>query len=189
LLTSFAKKKQPPQPWDESACIAGCIRNELMYQEQLYKKFYGVMMAIIMRYTQDKDAAVSILNNGFLKVFKHIESFKYQGSLEGWIRKIIIHAISDYFRYKHPPTEISHEVLPDKTDFSVNPSLNYDYQLLLNVLQELPPTTRIVVNLFIVEGYTHKNIAEIMGISENTSNWHVSEGRKMLQKKLSSIHL
>lgn len=189
MFKSFATKKQPIIVWDEATCIKGCIRNELIYQEQLYKRYYGVMMALIMRYTKDKDAAASILNNGFLKIFKHIGSFKQQGSLEGWIRRIIIHAISDHFRYKHPRIEISHDVLPEINNFSVNITINYDYKLLLTVLEELPPTTRLVINLFIIDGYTHKNIAEMLGISENTSKWHVAEGRKMLQKKFSNMNI
>ncbi len=145
------------------------------------------MMAIVLRYTQDKDVACSILNNGFLKAFRNIQNFRNEGSLEGWLRKIIVHAISDYFRYKHPPKEILHDVVSDTANAIIPDHVAHDYKLLLKILNNLPPATRTVVNLFIIDGYTHKEIAGMMNISENTSKWHVSEGRKILQQQLSFV--
>ncbi len=177
---------QTTAAWNEQACLQGCVRNDIASQGQFYKHFYPRMMAMVLRYTQDKDEACSILNNGFLKAFKKIQSFRNQGSLEGWLRKIVIHAVSDYFRYKHPPKEVLHEVVPDKAATMPQP-LAHDYQLLLKLLNNLPPATRTVVNLYMIDGYTHKEIAGMMRISENTSKWHVAEGRKILHQQLSFV--
>jgi RNA polymerase sigma factor (sigma-70 family) len=184
LITSFANTGQQTTAWDEHTCLKGCVRNDIVCQEVLYKRFYPTMMAIVKRYTSDKDEAVSILNNGFLKVFKNIASYKAIGSLEGWIRRIIIHAISDYYRYKHPTKEILHDNIPETCNsFGVQP-INYDYNLLLALLEKLTPTTRTVVNLFLIDGFTHKQIAEQLVMSENTSKWHVAEGKRILQNKI-----
>jgi RNA polymerase sigma factor (sigma-70 family) len=187
LSPVIADALQPTTAWNEQACLQGCVRNDIASQGQFYKHFYPRMMAIVLRYTQDKDVACSILNNGFLKAFRNIQSFRNEGSLEGWLRKITVHAISDYFRYKHPPKEILHDVVPDTPNAIIPDHVAHDYKLLLKILSNLPPATRTVVNLFIIDGYTHKEIAGMMNISENTSKWHVSEGRKILQQQLSFV--
>lgn len=173
--------------WDEQACLRGCMLNNLSDQELLYKHFYKKMMSMILRYTQDRDNASTILNNGFLKVFRGIHTFKNHGSLEGWIRRIMIHAISDFFRYKNPLKEVAYEEIPAYKEVAGLHYISYDYDLLLKILHQLPPATRAVINLFIIDGYTHKEIAELLNISEGTSKWHVAEGRKILSQQLSFL--
>jgi len=170
--------------WDEYACIQGCIHNHLPSQEMFYRHFYPVMMALVLRYTTDKDEAGTILNNGFLKAFKNIGSFRNEGSLEGWLRRIMVHAVSDHFRYKHPPKEILKDQPDDSNATQVLTPVAYDYNKLLQLLSKLPPATRTVINLFIIDGYSHKEISAMMGITVNTSKWHVAEGRKILQEQL-----
>lgn len=174
-------------PFNEKACVQGCVQQKMQYQQQFYHHFYPVMMAAILRYTSDRDEAASILNNGFLRVFGQIHTFNFQGSLEGWVRRIMIHSVSDYFRYKHLPAEMPTDILPDTTATMPVGSV-YDYNKLLQVLNELPQTTRLVVNMFIIDNYTHKEIATMLRISENTSKWHVANGRKLLQEKLVSYN-
>ena len=187
-LTALTGAGQSSPGWNEQSCVRGCITGDILNQENLYRHFYPRIMALVLRYTSDRDEAASILNNGFLKVYKNLHSFRNEGSLEGWIRKIVIHAVSDFFRYKHPSKEILHGVIPDIGHYDLKQHIPYDYQLLLTAFDGLPPATRAVVNLFIIDGYTHKEISSIMGISENTSKWHVSEGRKVLQQKLSKMN-
>ncbi len=171
--------------WNQDVCVQGCVQNKMQCQQELYTKFYPVMMSAILRYTNDRDEATSILNNGFLRVFKKINTFKKEGSLEGWIRRIMIHSVSDYFRYKNQPIEIATEIVPENASITAI-ECQHDYNILLTVLNELPQTTRVVVNLFIIDSYTHREIAEMLGMSENTSKWHVANGRKILQEKLVS---
>ena len=176
--------KNDPTAWDEFACVQGCIQQKKMHQEQLYKHFYASMMGLVKRYTNDNDQAVSILNNGFLRVFKKIHQFKFQGSLEGWIRRIIIHAVSDYFKSLKFKEETFNDDVNEKSKETTIIELSYDYNKLLELLHQLPPTTKIIVNLFFIDEFTHKDIASLMNISINTSKWHVAEGRKMLIKML-----
>jgi RNA polymerase sigma-70 factor (ECF subfamily) len=187
LLTAKAGTEINKTGWDERSCLQGCAKGELQSQEVFYRRFYPAMMALVKRYTDDKDECTSILNNAFLKAFRKIGSFRNEGSLEGWLRRIVIHAVSDYFRYRHQPQEIPHDTVPDNVSKNTSIEIPYDYQLLLKLFEGLPPSTRAVVNLFIIEGYGHKEIGSIMGISENTSKWHVAEGRKLLQQKLNIL--
>lgn len=179
---------QHTSTFDEDACVQGCVQQKIQFQQQLYTKFYAAMMAAILRYTSDRDEASSILNNGFLRVFNKIHTFKQCGSLEGWIRKIIIHSVSDYFRYKKVIETVLPETIPETVNSALVIESKYDFNVLLTLLNQLPQTTRIVTNLFIIDSYTHKEIAQMLGISENTSKWHVANGRKMLQEKLVSYN-
>lgn len=176
--------KRHANTFDEVACVQGCVQQKMAFQQQFYTHFYPIMMSTVYRYTNDKDEAVSILNNGFLRVFKNIGSFKFEGSLEGWVRRIIIHSVSDYFRYKKLPQEIFKEDLPEQKTINEVIECRFDYNILLQLLNQLPESTRLVINLFIVDGFGHKEIAQMLGITENTSKWHVNNGRKILQEKL-----
>lgn len=173
--------------WDEYACIQGCKNENVLAQEQLYKHFYGKMMALILRYTNQKEEACTILNNGFLRVFKKINLYGGEGSFEGWIRKIMIHQVADFFRTKKKISYTTVENIENSLEASIAISLKYDYSILVNALQQLNPTCRLVVNLFIIEGYTYTEIKEITGINENTCKWHVASGKKQLASFLNSL--
>lgn len=142
------------------------------------------MMDTIRRYTGDRDTALQILNNGFLKAFKRIDQYAYQGSFEGWLRKIITNSVAEHFRSNrhHPQVVITPELPEHLAKYDGHQPL--EYKDLLALLQRLPPATRMVINLFIIEGYTHKEIAAMTGISTGTSKWHVAEGKKLLQQML-----
>ena len=188
LNAEIKQTHQHTGTFNENACVKGCVQQKIQFQQQLYTQFYAVMMAAILRYTSDRDEAASIINNGFLRVFKKIHTFKQYGSLEGWIKRIIIHSVSDYFRYKRKVESVLPETMPENTNAAVIIECQYDFNILLNILNQLPQTTRIVTNLFIIDSYTHKEIAQMLGISENTSKWHVANGRKLMQEKLVSYN-
>lgn len=170
--------------------INGCIRNDRRAQELLYKQFYDAMAAICMRYTQNENDAVEVLNNGFLKVFKHIQQFDQQkAGLYTWIRKIMVNTAIDHIRQhrKHNgKVELSQATEP-YVDSEV--MLKLDAEELLEMIRKLPPSTQLVFNLYVVEGYTHKEIGVKMGISEGTSKWHLSEARRLLQKSLKTLQV
>ena len=144
------------------------------------------MLAVIRRYTSDRDKATDILNNGFLRAFTKIAQYQQTGSFEGWLRRIMVHAVADYFRNGSGQTK---EQMPGELpgDLAITTESNtLEYKDLLLVLQQLPPTTRIVINLFIIEGYSHKEIAELLNISTGTTKWHVSEGKRLLQRYIAA---
>lgn len=168
--------------------IQGCIRNERGSQEKLYRLFYPKMMALVRRYIDHEMQAEEIMNNGFLRAFQKVKQYNFQGSFEGWLRKIIFHAVADYVKQN---TRYTDKVLLVEKDEYVHKDhadkLYYDQ--LLQLVQLLPDATRTVFNMYVMEGFTHKEIGNILGISEGTSKWHLSEGRRVLKEKIEALEL
>ncbi len=163
--------------------IRGCIRNERSAQERLYKLFYPRMMALVKRYIDEDMQAEEVLNNGYLRAFQKINQYTFQGSFEGWLRKIVFHAVSDYVKQNMKYNEKI--VLVEKDEYiHKDHAENLYYNELLQMVQSLPVATRAVFNMYIMEGYPHKEIGKILGISEGTSKWHLSEGRRILKEKI-----
>jgi RNA polymerase sigma factor (sigma-70 family) len=163
--------------------IKGCQRNERRWQELLYKKYFDPMFFMVKFKLPDENSALEVLNNGFLRVFQKINTFRGEGSLEGWIRRLIYNAMIDYFqehkRYKDtfdlgdPP----HYVWTEET------ALDYLYwEDLISFLEKLPPATASVFKYNVLEGMNHKEIGGVLNISEGTSKWHLSEAKKRLRQ-------
>lgn len=165
--------------------INGCIQNDRRAQEKLYKHFYGSMMVLCLRYTRNEEDAIEVLHNGFLKVYKNIATYNNtKGSLYTWIRTIIVHTAIDFIRQR--------EKFFTKTDLEHGPEPSVDTDALhrlsalelLKLVQRLPTATQAVFNLYVVDGYTHREIGTLLKISEGTSKWHLSQARKLLQQLL-----
>jgi RNA polymerase sigma factor (sigma-70 family) len=165
--------------------VQGCINNERRAQEQLYRGYYASMMSICQRFTKNEQDALAILNQGFLKVFKNVQKYESMyASLYTWIRTIIINTCLDHIKankthFESREIEVAHEVeIPPEVIDKMNSGE------LLKKIRELPPATATVFNLYVVEGYNHREIAQILQISEGTSKWHLSDARKQLQQKI-----
>lgn len=170
--------------------IQGCIANDRKSQEQLYKQFYVSMMNICMRYTNNENDAIEVLHNGFLKVYKNLQKFNPdKASLYTWMRSIMVHSAIDFLRQntRHNRNIEIDDVNEPYIDSEAVDKLNV--QELLRLIRKLPPATQTVFNLYIMEGYTHKEIGTMVGISEGTSKWHLSEARRLLQKLIKSEQL
>jgi len=160
--------------------ITGCIANDRRSQELLYRKYFHTMMGMCMRHTQDKSEAQMILNNGFLKVFKKIDTYSGKGSFEGWIRKIVYHSISDYFRSNSKYLKfLVFEEYDSKVE-GIDEKLHEED--ILKMIKAIPESSAAVFTLYCIEGYTHKEIAELKNISVGTSKWHLANARKKLQE-------
>jgi RNA polymerase sigma factor (sigma-70 family) len=165
--------------------LEGCRRQDRLAQKYLYQRYYGRMLGICMRYAGSRDEAIEMLNSAFFKVFKSVDSYKGSGALAGWIAKVVLHTSIDWAR--------AQSTYRKKMDFSVekeNATLNDALQNLaveeiFEKVQLLPVATRTVFSLYVLEGYTHKEIAEELNISSGTSKWHLAEARKKLQTLLS----
>jgi len=168
--------------------IRGCSRNERGAQEALYKQFYGRMMGVVRRYIDFPEQAEEVLNNGFLRAFQKIGQYTYKGSFEGWLRKIVFNAVADYVK-QH--AKYNNQIVLVEKDQLLKKDLadNLYYDQLLALIQSLPSSTRNVFNMYVLDGYPHKEIAEILGISEGTSKWHLSEGRRLLREKIEKLNL
>ena len=161
--------------------IHGCQRNDRKCQEKLYKEFFPTMMNMCMRYVNDKFKAAEIVNDGFLKVFKKIDQFEFKGSFEGWVRRIIFHSMSDSIR--KDVNYMKFMVFEEHDKNLKNKVLDHLYEEdLIKLIDQLPPASADIFLLYAVQGYSHKEVSELKGISVGTSKWHLSEARKKLQK-------
>lgn len=178
----------PGQSSELEELIRGCMQNERSAQEQLYSMFTPRMMGVVRRYIDHIEQAEEVLNNGFLRAFQKINQYNFQGSFEGWLRKIVFHAVSDYVKQN---ARYNDKILLVEKDQHVNKDHadNLYYNQLLELVQALPLATRSVFNLYVMEGYPHKEIGVMLGISEGTSKWHLSEGRRMLKEKIEKLQL
>jgi len=178
----------PGQTSELQDLIHGCIRNERSAQEKMYKLFYPRMMALVRRYIDQEMQAEEVLNNGFLRAFQKVEQYNFLGSFEGWLRKIVFHSVSDYVKQNMKYNEKI--VLAEKDEYiHKDHADNLYYNELLAMVQSLPGATRTVFNMYIMEGFAHKEIGKILGISEGTSKWHLSEGRRILKDKIEKLEL
>lgn len=168
--------------------IKGCIRNERSAQEKLYKLFYPRMMALVRRYIDQDVQAEEVMNNGYLRAFQKLGQYNFQGSFEGWLRKIIFHAVSDYVKQNCRYSEKVVLIEKDELVHRDHADKMY-YDELVQLVQALPNATRTVFNMYVMEGFTHKEIGDLLGISEGTSKWHLSEGRKILKEKIEKAEL
>ncbi|HWB24138.1 MAG TPA: RNA polymerase sigma factor [Chitinophagaceae bacterium] len=170
---------------DIDAIIAGCKKGDRLAQELLYRSFYSAMINICVRYTKNDEDALEALNTGFYKVFKNIHGYlPGKGTPYTWIRTIIINTCLNFIRSKEK--EIVTHKITDSADAVIPPEVivRMDEAEILQLVQLLPPATQAVFNLYIIDGFTHKEIAGMLQISEGTSKWHISEARKILQRQL-----
>jgi len=170
--------------------LALCKNGDRKAQLRLYDLCYSYMMAIALRYCKDKQEAGSRVNLAFLKVLQHIEQFDQSGSFKAWISKITLRSIIDEFRAQQ--NHYQHNVYsgqpsqdagwPDDEMNHIAEEINLDH--LLAMINQLNPMGKQVFNLFAIDGYGHKEISEMLNISEGTSKWHLHEARKKLQASI-----
>jgi RNA polymerase sigma factor (sigma-70 family) len=179
----FKKRKN-----NEREIVEGCVRNERKSQELLYREHFDTMMRMCMRYTNDRDKAMEIVNIGFLKVFQKIHTFQFKGSLEGWIRRLVFHCLSDYYRKNSKYLQFM--VFEERDQSSLEKAHSNLYaEDILKMVNTLPPATQEVFRLYAIEGFTHLEISKNVGISVGTSKWHLSNARKILKKLIDQNNL
>lgn len=163
-----------------------CKNGDRRAQKELFNRTAQTMLGLCYRYAKNTEDAEDILQNGYIKVFKNLHSFKQNGSFEGWIKKIMINTAITYYRQsKNDPyttdyTEIENSM--SSNDFSIIQTM--EYQELLELVQSLPEKYRLVFNLYLIEGYSHQEIADLLEISENTSKSQLFRAREILKNKI-----
>ena len=179
----------------ENELISGCIRQDRSCQEALYKRFYGKMMGVCLRYAKNRDEASDMLQEGFIKVFTSIRNFASKGSFEGWVRRIIVNTAVDHLRrnkheYMIVSTVYAREGdVPDPAEEVEDENLmnNLSEEEILNAISQLSPAYRTVFNLYVMEELPHKEIADQLGISEGTSKSNLAKARFQLKKNLFNL--
>jgi RNA polymerase sigma-70 factor, ECF subfamily len=165
--------------------IRGCRENDMHCQEQLYRLFYPEMIKICVRYAGDMDGAGIIYNNAMLRVFRHIGNYRHEGKLPGWVKTIVIHCCLDHIKKKGLIREEKLGSLEEEqVSIPEEVFARISVKDIQKIISQLPLATSTVFNLYIYEGFTHKQVGEALGISDGTSKWHVNEARRLLKTKL-----
>lgn len=175
-----------PHQVTEEQIVEGCLQGGRKYQKLLYERFYSNMMVVCMRYAKDREEARDVLHEGFMKVFTNLHKYRRGTNLGAWIRRIMINTAIDHYRKvaKRPNlVEINqaiHEL--DMSDVVSDMSA----EEILAMIQRLSPAYRTVFNLYVIEGYSHKEVGEMLGISEGTSKSNLAKARGKLQHMILS---
>jgi RNA polymerase sigma factor (sigma-70 family) len=171
----------------EKDLIEGCLKGDRVLQRNLFEQFSPLMLSICRRYIKERDTAEEVMVGGFTKVFDKLNQFKSEGSFEGWIRRIMVNESLTWIRKnKTMYLEVDIEEANREIDFDAAHT-TLETEALLELIQELPQGYRTVFNLFAIEGYNHKEIADQLGISVNTSKSQLSRARVYLQKELAVL--
>jgi len=177
--------------------LDGCKNGDRASQKALYNGYFNPFMGIAIRYVNSQVDAEEVLNNAFLRIFRHIHKYSGKGSLEGWMKKIVVNCCFTFIArpdYKNQTKIIelkdykfTGEINPDTTDAGFNNKgidEKYDKEYLLQLLRHLPETTRLVFNLYVFEEYNHQEIGELLAMAERTSQSHLAKARKILSAQL-----
>jgi RNA polymerase sigma factor (sigma-70 family) len=168
--------------------INGCLKGNRRDQELLYRRHAPKLYAVCLQYSGNDEEARDILQEGFIKIFENLIHYKHEGSFEGWVRKIIVNTALEKYRSKHNLYRVDDidmipepDAEPDNTDYAGLEAID-----LLEIIRELPPKYRMVFNLYAIEGYSHKEISQMVKISEGTSKSNLSRARVILQRRVGS---
>jgi RNA polymerase sigma-70 factor (ECF subfamily) len=174
-------------PETEQQLIKGCLAGKRISQSRLYACYAPKMLGVCLRYAKNREEAEEILQEGFLRVFNYINQFKGTGSLEGWIRKIMVNCALLRYRNKTGLTPVVR--IDDSSEYTAQDPDTYSSigtKELLQLVQELPAGYSMIFNLYVFEGMKHREIAEALGISEGTSKSNLFDARLLLQKALTT---
>jgi len=177
-----------PDLEDLKNIVKGCASGDSNAQEKLYNMFASKMFGVCLRYAKDSMEAEDNLQEGFIKVFTNIKNFRHDGSLEGWVRRIMVNVSLEKYRKQHltyPVEDISVYDGQALTEEALDKSSLED---LFHLIQQLPPRYKMVFNLYVMEGLNHREISKKMGISEGTSKSNLARARDILKRKVQGLH-
>ncbi len=176
----------------EEDLIIGCVREDRNCQKELYKRFAGKMMVVCLRYANNRMEAEDMLQDGFIKIFDNIGKFKMEGSLEGWVRRIMVNTAINKIRANKVRFEEISDVSENFQDHDKNVIDRMSEQDILDLINKMPQGYKYVFNMYAIEGFSHKEIADSLGIEEASSRSQYAKAKKYLQYqiiKLEKINL
>jgi len=173
--------------YTEEVLIADCLKGKQKAQKAMYERFASKMLGVCLRYINDREEAEHVMIGGMVKVFDKLDQYTFQGSFEGWIRRVMVNESLMYIRKnKNMSLEMDVEDAESQLDFAkLDDTL--EAEDLMKMIEMLPVGYRTVFNLYAIEGYSHKEISEALGVAENTSKSQLSRARKLLQNQLASL--
>jgi len=168
---------------DLKSTIKKCCKRDLNAQKKIYDLLATKLFAVCLKYSRNYQEAQDNLQDSFIKIFDHIDQYKFKGSFEGWCKRITINTALARYR-KHDVYELFNQDQLTEQEDTLEEEENLSLQFLLKIVQELPNRYRLVFNLYVLDGYSHKAIAEMLDISEGTSKSNLARGRKILKEKI-----
>jgi RNA polymerase sigma-70 factor (ECF subfamily) len=170
----------------EEQLIKACIKEDAASQKEVFMRFSGRMLGVCNRYARNSADAEDILQDAFIKVFDKIHQFKFEGSFEGWIRKIVVNTALKKYSLRRYEKEVSGYEVNDRNESEMEPSAysHLSQKELLELINNLPDGYRLVFNLYAIEGFQHDEIAEMLGIQPGTSRSQLVKARNLLQKQI-----
>lgn len=168
----------------EEVLIEGCLKSDRKAQKQLYDHFSPKMMVVALRYSKSEQEAEDILQEAFLKVFKHLKNFRSESKLGTWIQRIVVNTALNYHRsklYLFPMNDVKELKNLKEPEIALS---GFHFKELIDMIQSLPDGCQVIFNLYALEGYSHKEIAEKLGISEGTSKSQYSRAKVLLRERI-----
>jgi len=162
--------------------INDCKQHDRKAQSEIYQLFAGKLFGLCLKYSRNYQEAQDNLHNGFLTIFNKIEQYNFKGSFEGWLKRIIINTALQTYREKNVLNLVSEEI-PEEVDVEIDDE-NVSLDFLLELIQGLPTRYRMVFNLYVLDGYSHKEVASMLSISEGTSKSNLSRAKVILRDKI-----
>ena len=172
---------------DDKELLKGCLKSNRQSQEALYQKYAGQMYVVCLRYVKEQQDAEDVLQEAFIKVYKQIGNFRGDSKLVFWIKKIVINTALNAQRsklYLYPMVDVE-ELRESQMETATAADFTMDE--LLKMINKLPESSRVIFNLYAIEGYKHQEIADMLGISEGTSKSQYSRARQLLQERMREI--
>jgi|TARA_R110002110_G_scaffold133104_13_gene315225 RNA polymerase sigma-70 factor (ECF subfamily) len=163
--------------------IIQCKKQDAKAQGELYKRYSGILFSICLRYSPNYTEAEDSLQDSFLTIFKKVDQFKGKGSFEGWIKRITVNTVLQKYRKKRVFDIAREDQIADEIEVEVEDD-GIPLDFLLKIIQELPDRYRLVFTMYVMDGYAHKEIAEMLGISDGTSKSNLARGRMILKTKI-----
>lgn len=159
----------------------------MLCQEQLYRHCYPEMIGLCCRYAGDLDRAGLVFNNAMLRVFKNIRNYQEEGKFMAWVKTIVIHCCLDHVKQQNKSKETAISQAEEEISIPDEILEKISAKDIQRMISQLPKMTAVVFNLYVYEGFTHKQIAQGLGMAEGTSKWHVNEARKTMKTKLEHL--
>jgi RNA polymerase sigma-70 factor (ECF subfamily) len=172
----------------EKQLIEFCLKNDRKAQKELYDLYSRRMMGVCLRYSNDTETAKDMLQDGFIKLFTHLKTFQFNGSFEGWMRRIFVNTCLEHLRKNdvlHDAADLEHAAAPlSESNYGVVETLSA--RDLMKIIGELPKGFRMIFNMYEIEGYSHKEIADALGITESTSRSQLTRAKQILKNRIQS---
>lgn len=182
-----ASEERSSAPDELSMLISDCMGHSRSAQKKLYDRYSPEAYGIVKKFVfNNEPVAKEILNDAFFKIFRDLGQYSFQGSFEGWMRRIVVHTVTDYFRRNEKNVPIK-EVEEDDAYINSDQVESLSHKELLKIIDTLPDAQKEVFNLFVFENYSHKEIAKLLGIKQNNCRWHLNDARRRLKEKINQI--